>query len=81
MTFKRLKCKFIFDTLYLNITRVNRSTRNIHECEEQDNDLKGHCRKSCQKSTALDDQGNLAISEVVQENTTLTQIGMKRYSL
>jgi len=51
--------------------------RKICECEEQDNDFHSLCKKSDPKSTALDCQVNLALSQVVQGNPTLTQVMMK----
>jgi len=81
-TIKRLQMsnqstRFIAETVDISISAVNTILRKIHTCECNGLELETICKKSGPKPRQLDSSENLILMQVVQEDPSLTQVGMK----
>jgi len=81
-TIQRLKqanqsTRFIAKTLNLSIPTITKVVQKIHICEEAGLGLETICKKSGPKPIQIDSAANISLTEIVQEDPTLTQKGMK----
>ena len=69
--------KFIATILDISISTVTKVIQKIYNCEKNGLGLEKICKKSGPKSAQLDSPGNIALTQIVQEDPTLTQQGMR----
>jgi len=69
--------KFISESLNLSISVVIKILQKIHNCEESGIGLENICLKTGPKHKLIDSAVNITLTEIVQDDHTLTQKGMQ----